>query len=116
MLSNQPLLTKEIHQFKGFFIFWYYQGLLWFWHKAIEIIDNFEATFAVRLMFKHITEPIFQDYTRAGRILGILIRLLRIMVGLLFYLAIIILFSILATTWAILPIFAIWQIFKGIFI
>ena len=114
MLSNQPLLTREIRNFKGFFIFRYVQGLSWFWHKAIEIISNFEATFAVRLMLKHITEPIFQDYTRAGRILGILIRLLRIVVGLLFYLAIIILFSVLATVWAILPILAIWQVFKGI--
>ncbi len=116
MLSNQPLLTREIRSFKGFFIFWYYQGLLWFWRKAIEIISNFEATFAVRLMFKHITEPIFQDYTRAGRLLGILIRLLRIVVGLLFYLAIIIIFSIMAIIWVLLPIFAVWQIFKGLFV
>lgn len=115
MLSNQSIIQRELTGARGFLIFWYFRGPIWFWNRCWQTILNFEAIFAVRSMFQHLGEPIFQDYTRAGRILGFFIRLLRIAAGIFFYLATICLFSILAFIWLLLPPFAIVQIFRSIF-
>lgn len=115
MIANQTVLKKEILGIQGFFVFWFIKGPFWFWQRCLITLENFEGIFAVRLMLKHIAEPIFQDYSRAGRMIGVLIRLLRIVVGIIFYLAIILIFIFLAIIWLILPFFAVKQVLFGLF-
>src|SRR3990167_1987507 len=95
MLTDQTLMQKEISGFRGFLVFWFEAGPIWFWNQSFETLNKLESIFAVRLMFQHLTEPIFQDYSRAGRLIGFFVRLFRIGFGLLFYLANFILFAFL---------------------
>ena len=68
------------------------------------------SIFAIRMMWQHITEPLYQDYTYAGRAIGFMIRSLRIILGLLVEgLVILVLLAVLAL-WVVLPILIIGKI------
>lgn len=112
IISNQSIIEREIQGFNGFFKFWYIFGPVWFWQENWRVIGNFESVFATRAMLQHISEPIFQDYTRAGRIIGVLVRILRTVIGLVFYAGVIIVFIIIASLWLIAPPFAFWQVLR----
>lgn len=112
MISNQPTIEKEIQGFMGFFKFWYIAGPVWFWRQNWQMIGNFESVFATRAMLQHISEPIFQDYTRAGRVIGVVVRILRTILGLIFYVVVMAIFTIAAAIWLIAPPFAMWQVLR----
>ena len=112
MISSQPIIEKEIQGFIGFFKFWYIAGPVWFWQQNWQTVSNFESVFATRAMLQHISEPIFQDYTRAGRVIGVVVRILRTILGLVLYAMVIAIFTMAAAIWLIAPPFAVWQVLR----
>ena len=64
---------------------------------------NFEAEMAVVATAKNLGKPLFQDYSREGRLIGFLLRLGRILVGSFIQLVILIVFIALIILWLLLP-------------
>ncbi len=62
--------------------------------------------FAIQSMVQHITEPIFQDPTWQGRLIGIAIRVSRIVIGLLGQLFAIVFTIVLLVLWYGFPLLA----------
>lgn len=94
------------------FFTWYYR------QQTISLINNlrdlFELIadkFAIPAMLAHISEPLYQDYTYAGRIIGFFIRSGRIILGLIVEFIIIIFFGLLVLVWLVLPIVIVFKIF-----
>ncbi len=88
----------------GHLFAWYANGLTTILQNYRLLIHRLEALFAVRETFKHITEPLFQDYTFGGRVLGIFFRLGRALLAGLLYLVLGLLYTLSALIWALLPI------------
>lgn len=80
-----------------------YQG----WSKTAS---SFEAQIAVITTAQNLGKPLFQDYTREGRMIGFFMRLFRIAIGILVQIIILLLFIALLFLWMIMPFYIAWQI------
>jgi hypothetical protein len=98
----------------AFFVFWYLTSPGRFYRGTKKLIETIDQNIAVLETAQHITEPIFQDYTKQGRVLGFFFRLGRILVGLFLY-ALIALggVALLLFFWAV-PILCIVSIVSGL--
>lgn len=68
--------------------------------------------FAVKQMLQHINEPIFQDPTWQGRMIGIGIRIMRIIIGLFAEGVATVVMGMALAFWYLFPLLALWGIFK----
>jgi hypothetical protein len=82
---------------------WYTIGLPRVIMRVRTMIASFEAQLAVKETIKHLTEPLFQDYTLAGRFIGALFRVGRILLGGILYLGISIIGILILAMWVIAP-------------
>lgn len=89
------------------FSLWYWDSLKTFWRTWKNSILYLEEDLAVGLMWKLLFVPLFHDSTIMGRILSLLFRLTRILIGLLAFFLATILIILLAMTWLLLPLLAI---------
>ena len=82
------------------------------WRKGYIWVQTVGSIFGVKEMAEHLGQPIFQDPTWQGRLIGIGIRIIRLLVGLfaegLFLLAVLV--CVLA--WYILPFVALYGMVK----
>jgi len=93
------------------FFQWYYVTLS---AGLIEIGRDWFALiasqFAISAMWQNISQPLYQDYTWSGRIIGFFIRLGRIALGLLIEGIILVLLLLIFVLWLILPLLAVYKI------
>ena len=98
---NLPIkFLKGINQF---FYFWYIQSSKDFWHREILFIKGVERDIGVMINLKLITQPIFGDYTYAGRVIGPIFRLGRVLVGTMIMVVSIFVVILIYLIWIILP-------------
>ena len=98
---NLPIkFVKGINQF---FWFWYVQSSKDFWHREIAFIKGVERDIGVMINLKLITQPIFGDYTYAGRVIGPIFRLGRVLIGFVIMSVSIFIVILIYLIWIILP-------------
>ncbi len=68
-----------------FFHHWYVDGSYFFARQGIHLFLNLEKTLAFRITITHLFEPLYQDYSIVGQIIGPLLRLARLVVGSVIY-------------------------------
>ena len=106
---NLPIkFLKGIHQF---FYFWYITSSKNFWHKEIGFLRQIERDIGVMINLKLITQPIFGDYTYAGRVIGPIFRLGRVLVGTIIMIASIFVVILIYMIWIVLPPLAFLMVF-----
>lgn len=91
----------------SFFKYWYLQSFGRFWLAYLESINQFENTLAVKDTAVNLRKPLFQDYTTSGRVIGFLIRLVRIGAGLVLYTLISLIYLFLYLLWLAFPLICI---------
>lgn len=99
-------INLPIKFFKGinqFFYFWYVRSSKDFWHREIGFLKQIERDIGVMINLKLITQPIFGDYTYAGRVIGPIFRLGRVLIGTIIMLASIFVVILIYIIWMILP-------------
>jgi|GEM_PF-2283779 len=74
---------------------------------------SFESQIAVVSTLKNITKPLFQDYTRAGRLIGILMRLARAAAGIATQIVVLVFYLALLIAWYLLPFYLVYQIIRN---
>ncbi|MCK5123050.1 MAG: hypothetical protein KAQ87_02790 [Candidatus Pacebacteria bacterium] len=106
---NLPIkFVKGINQF---FWFWYVQSSKDFWHREIGFLKQIERDIGVMINLKLITQPIFGDYTYAGRVIGPIFRLGRVLVGTIIMIASIFVVILIYMIWIVLPPLAFLMVF-----
>lgn len=102
------LLTGQF----GFVMWWAVMVPGRLWRAGDKWIKTAGEIFAVKEMVQHLGEPIFQDPTWQGRLIGIVIRLIRLVVGLvgqfLFLCAVVVVIGL----WYLFPLLAIYEVVK----
>lgn len=88
---------------------WYKEAFLIFWHQMIKILESLDKIFAIKITFRHWLQPLYQDRTIVGYILGFIFRTGRILLASFFYLVIFLLGCSLYLFWAIIPLFLIYK-------
>ncbi len=98
------LLYRFLYRVFDFFRHWYVGGSRVIGHGFMSVLESADRSFAVRITFKHFFEPLYKDYSIIGRILGVIFRSGRILIGLCVYAIIAVLFIIIYIAWLLIPV------------
>jgi len=108
------IVVRFMGRLFGFLDHWYRGGTQFFWRQFGDTITSFEGIFAVVLTVRHLFEPLYQDRTVIGYILGFIFRTLRAFIGLVVYLFTTVVIFAFYLLWLALPAFAIYKVLVGL--
>ncbi len=94
---------QALYRVGQFFHHWYRDGSRYFVNHFISVLENLDHTFAVRVTLEHFFEPLYKDYSVIGRILGIVFRTVRILIGAAVYVLCAFIFLVFYIAWLALP-------------
>ncbi len=106
------LVTRFFNRLVQFLRHWYVDSFMVLSHLAVNTFEFLDRSFALRVTLRHIFEPLYQDRTVAGHILGFIFRLARIILGLAVYAALLIVFVAAYVLWAVALIVLIYIVIK----
>lgn len=72
---------RLVKDFCDFLSFWYVKSSRDFWRREVSFLKGVENEFGIRVNLKLLTQPIYGDYTVAGKIIGPIFRFLRVTIG-----------------------------------
>jgi len=94
-----------------FFTAWYIDDSAKLWHMIFDCLESLERKIALKEMIHFWFQPLFQDYTVLGYILGFVNRTLRIIIGAIIYFLVFIAGLVLYVVWLYIPAFILTMIF-----
>ncbi|MBI5220992.1 MAG: hypothetical protein HY978_04145 [Candidatus Liptonbacteria bacterium] len=97
------LVGRFLGHILGFFRHWCVGGTRAILYRLVEILRTINSSFAVWITLRHLTEPLYQDYSIVGRILGPVFRAGRLLIGFLLSLIAIIVFLPILLIWEAIP-------------
>jgi hypothetical protein len=106
------LIHRFFYRIFEFFYHWYYSGSRAIARKFMTTIEGIDRTVAIKITLEHFFEPLYKDYSIIGRILGIVFRIARVLVGLVIYLVVVIMFIALYLLWIAIPLVIIFYAIK----
>ena len=96
----------------GFLYDWYVGAFKVLTHTVLNVFERLDRTLALRVTFRYMFRPLYQDRSVIGYVLGFFFRLIRTVLGSLLYLALFIVFLMAYIVWAATPIILIYFAFK----
>jgi len=112
--AKQSVIWRYLDLIRHFLVWLTYDGTLAVYQLWQAVASNFESQIAVITTFRNLGKPLFQDYTREGRFIGFILRIGRIIVGLVVQLLLAIFFIIVLLAWLILPYYLLYQIVRNL--
>lgn len=110
------MAVRFVERFLGFFNNWYVRGTRFFWVHFINLLTSFDRSLAIRVTLQHLFEPLYQDRTVVGYVLGFIFRVLRVLIGFVIYLVIVAVALVLYAVWILLPAFLIFKVIENLFL
>lgn len=86
---------------------WYLGSFLYIGRHTINFLESLDQAFGLRVTIRNIFEPLYQDHTIVGHILGFIFRSLRILIAAFIYFFVASLAGTIYFIWALIPIFII---------
>ena len=80
----------------------------------MQTIQLLEGSLAIQATLRNISKPLFQDYTPAGRLIGVLLRLSRILLGIFLYGLVFCFYLFFYLIWIFFPIFCLVSLVGGL--
>ncbi len=105
------IVNRFLYRLFDFFHHWYVDGSKVFFHHFISFLERLDQVFAVRITLRCFFQPLYKDYTIIGRILGVIFRAGRIVIGASVYLLIAFVFVIIYVVWLLIPAVTILYVF-----
>jgi hypothetical protein len=93
-----------------FLYHWYIRGFRKVANWTLNYLERLDYKFALKINLRNIFQPLYQDYSFIGRIMGFVLRSLRILIATIIYTVVVIISAVIFLAWAAIPIFAIYQI------
>lgn len=109
-MSIVYILNRYVFRIYYFLYHWYVRGFRKASNWTINYLEKMDYKFALRVNVQNLFQPLFQDYSIIGHILGFVSRSIRIVVASIVYAVFIVLCVALFVAWSILPIFALYKI------
>jgi hypothetical protein len=107
------LFNRFTFRLKEFLRHWYINSFFVYSQFIVFQLEKLDRFFAFKITWRHLFQPLYQDRTILGYILGFIFRLQRLFVGGLFYLVIIGVAAGLYLVWLAFPIYIIYKIIYG---
>ncbi|OGM91073.1 hypothetical protein A3A20_00565 [Candidatus Wolfebacteria bacterium RIFCSPLOWO2_01_FULL_45_19] len=103
------IVVRAFYSFVKFWRHWYVESFTIIARMAMNVLEKLDRVFAVRINFRFLLQPLYQDYTVVGRVIGPIFRLIRVIVGSLIYSVTVVAAAIFYIVWALLPVFIIYR-------
>ncbi len=97
------LVQRFFYRFFDFFHHWYVDGSRAFGRAFITSLAEVDKTVAIKITLRYFFQPLYKDYTVIGRILGIIFRSCRLLIGAVVYLILIATFLAAYLAWLLIP-------------
>jgi len=97
------VVQRFFYRMFDFFHHWYVDGSRVIGHEFINTLESADETLALRITLRHFFEPLYKDYSVIGRILGVVFRTGRVIIGVFVYLFISVLFAAAYLVWIAIP-------------
>jgi hypothetical protein len=104
------LLNHLMRRIKEFFRHWYINSFFAYGQFVFSFLERLDRFFAFKITWRHLFQPLYQDRTILGFILGFIFRLQRLLVAGLVYLVFIAVAAGFYLAWLASPIFLIYKI------
>ena len=101
--------TRAFMLFVGFLRHWYVDGFIYVVHQGLSILEQLDQTLALKITLRHMFEPLYQDYSIVGRVLGIIFRTFRVIIGGAIYAVISTITIAIYLIWALIPLFLLFK-------
>lgn len=105
------LFNRFILRVREFFRHWYINSFFAWSHFVISALERLDRFFALKITWRHFFEPLYQDRTFLGYILGFIFRSGRLVLGISVYLPLIFLAIIGYFIWLAVPLYVVYRIF-----
>ncbi len=106
---------RMVKGFCDFLFFWYITSSRDFWRREFSFLRSIENEMGILINLKLITQPIFGDYTTAGKIIGPILRTLRVVAGCFFVLLGTGVTAVMYLVWVAFPPLAFYMTAKNLF-
>jgi len=106
------LIERFFRQIAWFIRDWYIDGFFFMNRQALAVLAGLDKIFAVKINLKNLFQPLYQDHSIIGHLLGLIFRLFRLGLGLVFYAALFSAALAIYLVWALVPVIL---IYKGFF-
>ncbi len=110
------LFYRFFYRIAEFLRHWYVKSFWIYSHFVISTLEKFDRRLAFKITFGHLFEPLYQDRTIIGYILGFIFRSLRLIIGGVVYAIIIAVAVLIYLAWLAIPIYVIWRIAEPLYI
>jgi hypothetical protein len=107
------LIYRFFFNIYNFLRHFYVFGTRYILHSWVRTLEKLDRTFAVKINLRHFFAPLYKDYSIIGRILGIIFRTIRIIIGTIIYFFVSILFLGIVLFWIFLLPLILVLIFKN---
>jgi hypothetical protein len=97
------LVRRFFYRLFDFFHHWYVDGSRAIARRFMAAMTVADQSFAVAITLRHFFEPLYKDYSVIGRILGIVFRTFRIVIGGILYIILALVFAIMYVAWIAIP-------------
>lgn len=104
------ITTRFVHKLVDFFRDWYIGFFFLLSRLASRIFRTLDRGLALRVNLYHFFEPLYQDRTIIGYVLGFIFRSVRLLVGLASYLVLTIVFVLIYAAWCLVPFYLLYKI------
>ena len=97
-----------------FFYHWYFHGFFRATGWSYDILERLDRIFALKITFKNLFQPLYQDYSPLGYLLGFIFRTGRVLAALIIYGVFILAAAGLFILWSAIPLYVIYKIFSSL--
>ncbi|MBI2515058.1 hypothetical protein HYV91_02660 [Candidatus Wolfebacteria bacterium] len=102
--------NRFFYRLAEFFRHWYKNSFRIYGHFVISTLEKLDQSLAWRITLKHLFEPLYQDRSFIGYILGFIFRVGRLIIGGAIHLFLITIALLLYLSWLVIPVFIISKI------
>lgn len=106
------LFYRFLYRIAEFLRHWYIKSFWLYSHFVISLLEKFDRRLAFKITLSHLFEPLYQDRTIVGYILGFIFRSLRLIVGIVIYALLIVAAIAIYLVWLTVPVYIIYRIFS----
>ena len=108
------LARRFLYRFVDFFHHWYVDGSRAIGRHFMTTITAADQSFAVAITLRHFFEPLYKDYSPVGRIMGVVFRTFRVIIGGAAYLVISLIYALVYLAWLSIPSIIIFYVAKNL--
>lgn len=108
------LFNRLIFRVKEFFRHWYINSFFIWSDFTVSFLEKLDRFFAIRITWRYLFHPLYQDRNALGYILGFIFRTQRILAGIFVYFIIIAAMAGLYLIWLAFPAYVIYRAFFNI--